>query len=60
MNKYLCLCRNRKIMIQASNSEQAQAKAVKAFQKRAGGRKVKSSEVVVIVAEFNGKRLIEF
>jgi hypothetical protein len=47
-------------MIQASNSEQAQAKAVKAFQKRAGGRKVKSSEVVVIVAEFNGKRLIEF
>jgi hypothetical protein len=49
MNKYLCFYRNRQVEIMAESSEQARQKALSRFQKKAGGRKVKPSEVFVAV-----------
>jgi len=49
MNKYLCFYRNRQVEIVAESSEQARQKALSRFQKKAGGRKVKPSEIFVAV-----------
>ena len=58
MNKYVCLCRGVSEVVFADTSYQAQQKALPIFQKKAGRRKVKGSEIFVMVAEIGGKQVV--
>lgn len=58
MNKYVCLCRGVSEVVFADTSYQAQQKALPIFQRKAGRRKVKSSEIFVMVAEIGGKEVV--
>lgn len=49
MNRYLCFYRNHRVEIVAESSERAKQKSLSKFQKKAGGRKVKPSEIFVAV-----------